>query len=108
MNGVQPTGSLTYHARSLGYLFGQGIVHLRQADPAALNAAFAEFFADNGAYFAQLSQALGMSLQDSLLPIIMSAPARESELFNTIVECSESRTPRLSWRVDFVALPART
>jgi hypothetical protein len=70
----------------LGYLFGAGIVYMRQADPAALQAAFAQFFADNGAYFVQLSQALGMSLQDSLLPIIMSAPAEGIEnFFNTIV-----------------------
>ena len=70
----------------LGYLFGQGIVYVRQANPAALNAAFGQFFADNAAYFVQLSQALGMSLQDSLLPIIMSAPAEGIQnFFNTIV-----------------------
>ncbi len=70
----------------LGYLFGQGIVHLREANPAALNAAFGQFFADNAAYFVQLSQALGMSLQDSLLPIIMSAPAEGIQnFFSTIV-----------------------
>ena len=70
----------------LGYLFGQGIVYVRQANPAALNAAFGQFFADNAAYFVQLSQALGMSLQDSLLPIIMSAPAEGiQDFFNTIV-----------------------
>ncbi|MCX6098702.1 MAG: hypothetical protein NTX69_01635, partial [Candidatus Bipolaricaulota bacterium] len=70
----------------LGYLFGQGIVYMRQANPAALNAAFAQFFADNAAYFTVLSQSLGMSLQDSLLPIIMSAPAEGIQnFFNTIV-----------------------
>jgi hypothetical protein len=70
----------------LGYLFGQGIVYVRQANPAALNAAFAQFFADNAAYFVQLSQSLGMSLQDSLLPIIMSAPAEGIQnFFNTVV-----------------------
>ena len=70
----------------LGYLFGQGIVYVRQANPAALNAAFGQFFADNAAYFVQLSQSLGMSLQDSLLPIIMSAPAEGIQnFFNTIV-----------------------
>lgn len=70
----------------LGYLFGQGIVYLRQADPAALNAAFTKFFTDNAMYFAQLSQSLGMSLQDSLLPVIMSAPAEGIQnFFSTIV-----------------------
>ena len=70
----------------MGYLFGQGIVYLRQANPAALQAAFGQFFADNAAYFAVLAQTLGMSLQDSLLPIIMSAPAEGIQnFFNTIV-----------------------
>jgi hypothetical protein len=70
----------------LGYLFGLGIVQLREANPAALQVAFGQFFADNGAYFAVLSQSLGMSLQDSLLPIIMSAPAEGIQnFFNTIV-----------------------
>ncbi len=70
----------------LGYLFGQGIVHLREADPAALAAAFEQFFQDNADYLAGLSESLGMSLQDSLMPIIMAAPAEGIEnFFNTIV-----------------------
>jgi hypothetical protein len=87
MNGARPVGTPYFSTLDkLGYLFGQGIVHLRQANPAALQAAFAEFFADNAAYFTQLSQALGMSLQDSLLPVIMSAPAEGIQnFFNTIV-----------------------
>lgn len=70
----------------LGYLFGQGIVHLREADPAGLAAAFEQFFMDNAAYLAGLSESLGMSLQDSLMPIIMASPAEGIEnFFNTIV-----------------------
>ena len=70
----------------LGYLFGQGIAHAREADPAGLAAAFAQFFADNEAYFIGLSESLGMSIQDSLMPIILSAPAEGIEnFFNTIV-----------------------
>jgi hypothetical protein len=70
----------------LGYLFGVGIVHLREANPAALQAAFGQFFADNAVFFAGLSQTLGMSLQDSLLPIILSAPAEGIQnFFGTIV-----------------------
>jgi len=70
----------------LGYLFGQGIAHLREADPAGLAAAFDQFFADNADYLAGLSASLGMSLQDSLMPIIMAAPAEGIEnFFNTIV-----------------------
>jgi len=70
----------------LGYLFGQGIVHLREADPAGLAVAFEQFFLDNAAYLAGLSESLGMSLQDSLMPIIMSSPAEGIEnFFNTIV-----------------------
>jgi len=70
----------------LGYLFGQGIVHLRETDPAALAAAFDQFFLDNAEYLAGLSESLGMSLADSLMPIIMASPAEGIEnFFNTIV-----------------------
>jgi len=70
----------------LGYLFGQGIVHLREADPAGLAAAFEQFFADNVEYLAGLSESLGMSLADSLMPIILASPAEGIEnFFNTIV-----------------------
>ncbi len=87
MVGAQPVGAPYFTTvDQLGYLFGLGIVHLRETDPVALQAAFAEFFADNQAYFAQLSLMLGMSLQDSLLPIIMSAPAAGIQnFFGTIV-----------------------
>ena len=70
----------------LGYLFGQGIVALREANPAALNAAFEQFFLDNEEYLAGLATSLGMDLQTSLMPIIMTAPAEGIEnFFNTIV-----------------------
>jgi len=70
----------------LGYLFGQGIVQVRETDPAALAAAFEQFFADNAAYLAGLSESLGMSLADSLMPIIMASPAEGIEnFFNTIM-----------------------
>jgi hypothetical protein len=70
----------------LGYLFGQGIVHMRETDPAALAAAFSQFFADNAVYMAGLSESLGMSLADSLMPIIMASPAEGIEnFFNTIM-----------------------
>ncbi len=87
LSGARAVGTPYFTTiEKLGYLFGQGIVYVRQANPAALNAAFAQFFADNAAYFVQLSQSLGMSLQDSLLPIIMSAPAEGIQnFFNTIV-----------------------
>jgi hypothetical protein len=87
LSGTRAVGTPYFTTiEKLGYLFGQGIVYVRQANPAALNAAFAQFFADNAAYFVQLSQSLGMSLQDSLLPIIMSAPAEGIQnFFNTIV-----------------------
>ncbi len=70
----------------LGYLFGVGIVHLRETDPVGLGAAFEQFFVDNAEYLAGLSESLGMSLQDSLMPIIMASPAEGIEnFFNTIV-----------------------
>jgi len=70
----------------LGRLFGQGIAAVRDANPAALLAAFDQFFADNVDYLAGLSASLGMSLADSLMPVIMDAPAEGIEnFFNTIV-----------------------
>jgi len=70
----------------LGRLFGQGIVAARETAPDALLAAFQVFFMDNAEYLASLSESLGMSLQDSLMPIIMGAPAEGIEnFFNTIV-----------------------
>jgi len=70
----------------LGRLFGIGIVAVREANPDALTAAFAQFFADNAEYLAGLSETLGMSLADSLMPIIMASPPEGIEnFFNTIM-----------------------
>jgi hypothetical protein len=87
LSGAQGVGQPFFTTLAkLGYLFGQGIVHMRETDPAALNAAFAQFFADNAAYLAGLSESLGMSLADSLMPIIMASPAEGIEnFFNTIM-----------------------
>ncbi len=71
---------------ALGKLFGMGIVRLRKQNPQLLQQAFAKFFADNADYFAALSESLGVSLKDSLMPIIMSAPAEGiANFFNTLV-----------------------
>jgi hypothetical protein len=91
----------------LGYLFGQGIVHLREADPAGLAAAFEQFFVDNAEYLAALSASLGMSLADSLMPIIMASPAEGIEnFFGTIVGMLgvTSLGDLLQGSVDFSAL----
>jgi hypothetical protein len=87
MSGVQPIGTPYFTTvAKLGYLFGQGIVHVREANPLALQAAFDQFFLDNGEYLEGLSESLGMSLADSLMPIIMTSPAEGIEnFFNTIV-----------------------
>ena len=87
LSGQQPIGKPYFTSvEKLGYLFGQGIVHLREADPAGLAAAFEQFFLDNEEYLAGLSESLGMSLKDSLMPIIMTSPAEGIEnFFNTIV-----------------------
>jgi hypothetical protein len=70
----------------LGRLFGQGIVAVREANPAALGAAFEQFFADNAEYFAVLVASIGIDLQSQLMPIIMTAPAEGIEnFFGTIV-----------------------
>ncbi len=70
----------------LGRLFGVGIVAARETNPAGLQAAFDTFFEDNADYLAGLSESLGMSLADSLMPIIMASPAEGIEnFFNTIM-----------------------
>ncbi len=71
---------------AFGIVLSQGIVAMREANPDLLQAAFAQFFADNKDFFADLSQSLGMPLQESLMPIIMSAPAEGiANFFNTMV-----------------------
>ena len=87
LSGERPVGTPYFTTiAKLGYLFGQGIVRLREADPAGLAAAFEQFFMDNAEYLAGLSESLGMSLQDSLMPIIMASPAEGIEnFFNTVV-----------------------
>jgi len=87
LSGERPAGTPYFTTiAKLGYLFGQGIVHLRETDPAGLAAAFEQFFIDNAEYLAGLSESLGMSLADSLMPIILASPAEGIEnFFNTIV-----------------------
>lgn len=70
----------------LGRLFGQGIVAAREANPAALGAAFEQFFTDNAAYFADLTASLGIDIASQLMPIILTAPAEGiANFFGTIV-----------------------
>ena len=95
----------------LGRLFGIGIVALREANPVALGAAFEQFFTDNAAYLAGLSESLGMSLADSLMPIIMASPAEGIEnFFNTIMgmlgvtSLTEAVTGSVDWSALFIAL----
>jgi len=87
MNGETPAGAPYFTSLAvLGRLFGQGIVAIREAAPEMLNAAFEQFFADNGEYLAGLSASLGMDLATSLMPIILASPAEGIEnFFNTIV-----------------------
>jgi len=99
----------------LGRLFGIGIVALREANPVALGAAFEQFFTDNAAYLAGLSESLGMSLADSLMPIIMASPMASpadgiTNFFNTIMgmlgltELSAVVTGDVDWSALFIAL----
>ena len=87
MDGMSPVGAPFFTTISkLGYLFGQGIVAMREAAPEVLQMAFAQFFADNAEYLGTLSESLGMPLETALMPIIMSSPAEGIEnFFNTIV-----------------------
>jgi len=95
----------------LGRLFGIGIVAVREANPDALLAAFDQFFQDNAAYLAGLSESLGMSLADSLMPIIMASPAEGIEnFFNTIMgmlgvtDLAEVVTGSVNWGALFTVL----
>lgn len=87
MNGDRPVGTPYFTTiDKLGWLLAQGIVGVRQADPARLQAALTQFFTDNAAFFGQLSQALGMDLQQTLLPVIMNSPAEAIQnFFNTMI-----------------------
>lgn len=108
LSGGNPIGAPYFTSVAvLARLLGQGIVAVREANPEVLQAAFAQFFAANAAYLAGLSESLGMSLQDSLMPIIMSAPAEGIEnFFNTIVGMLgvTSLEELLQGEVDFGAL----
>jgi hypothetical protein len=87
LSGVYPAGAPYFTTLDvLGRLLGQGIVVLREQDPALLAATFEAFFALNEEFFVGLEQSLGMSLRDSLLPVIMSAPAEGIQnFFNTML-----------------------
>jgi hypothetical protein len=87
LSGTTPVGQPYFTTiQALGQLLAKGIVAARQAEPQKLQAAFEQFFKDNAEYFAQVSQSLGTPLKDSLMPIIMSAPAEGIEnFFNTLV-----------------------
>ena len=87
LSGTSPIGSPYFGSVAiLGRLFGEGIVMAREMNPAGLQAAFDAFFLDNEEYLAGLSESLGMSLADSLMPIIMAAPAEGiTNFFNTII-----------------------
>ena len=90
---------------------GARAIVVRESNPVALGAAFEQFFTDNAAYLAGLSESLGMSLADSLMPIIMAAPAEGIEnFFNTLMgmlgltELSAVVTGDVDWSALFVAL----
>jgi hypothetical protein len=87
LSGAAPIGAPYFTTiEVLGRLLGQGIVMLREQDPARLAAAFEQLFTINAEYFAGLEQSLGMSLRDSLLPVIMAAPPEGIEnFFNTMM-----------------------
>lgn len=71
---------------AFGVIISQGIVAMRETHPDLLQAAFAQFFLDNQDFFTTVSQSLGMPLQESLMPIIMAAPAEGiANFFNTLV-----------------------
>ena len=110
--GTLPLGSPYFTSVAvMGRLFGIGIVAVREANPAALLGAFEQFFADNAAYLEGLSASLGMSLADSLMPIIMASPPEGIEnFFNTIMgmlgitSLTEVVTGSVNWGALFAVL----
>jgi len=87
LSGERATGTPYFTTLDkLGFLLGQGIVQLREANPELLAATMEQFFVANVEFFAMLEESLGMSLQESLMPVILTAPAEGIEnFFNTLV-----------------------
>lgn len=87
VSGSTPIGAPYFTSLEvLGRLLGEGIVKLREENPELLTATFDQFFAANAEFFAMLSESLGISLEESLLPVIMAAPAEGiANFFNTLV-----------------------
>lgn len=84
LSGTEPIGDPyviveawlpTLSVEEFGSLLANAIVGAREANPAALMAAFDAFFAANEEYFAGLEATLGMPLAASLMPVIQTAPA---------------------------------
>jgi hypothetical protein len=83
LSGTEPVGAPfvvldawlpTLSVEAFGTLLANAIVGAREANPAALMAAFDAFFLANEEYFAGLEETLGMPLAASLMPVIQSAP----------------------------------
>ena len=110
LSGGKPVGVPYFTSLDVfGLLLGKGIVAMREANAERLNAIFAKFFADNKDYFDQVSQSMGMPLEQSLMPIIMSAPAEGiANFFSTLVGMLGASTldDVLHGDVDFSALMA--
>ena len=110
LSGGKPVGVPYFTSLDVfGMLLGKGIVAMREANPEGLNAIFAKFFADNKDYFEQVSQSMGMPLEQSLMPIIMSAAAEGiANFFSTLVGMlgASSLDDVLHGDVDFSALMA--
>ena len=87
LSGGSPAGAPYFTTLDvLGRLLGEGIVMLREQNPELLAATFEAFFTLNDEFLAGLEQSLGMSLRDSLLPVIMSAPAEGIQnFFSTMI-----------------------
>ncbi len=87
ISGTVPVGSPYFTTLPvLGRLLGEGIVMLREQIPGLLSATLEQFFTANVEFFKMLEESLGMSIQESLMPIILTAPAEGIEnFFNTLV-----------------------
>ena len=73
--------------QELGRMLSEGIAEACKENPELVTAALARFFGDNTEFLAALNASLGVSLQEWLPPLLMTAsPAGIENFFNALIE----------------------
>ncbi len=88
LSGSEPVGD-PYLAlpQELGRMLSEGIAEVRKENPGLVTAALVRFFGDNTEFLAALNASLGVSLQEWLPPLLMTAsPAGIENFFNALIE----------------------